>query len=52
MTAPRPFYLISFAVMLFTKVVVVIYMLSERDYEFLNWKNSQEYLQAQRVSHQ
>lgn len=36
--------------MLFTKAVVIVYMLSAGDYEFLNWKNTQEYLQVQRVS--
>lgn len=36
--------------MLFTKVVVIVYMLSAGDYEFLNWKNSQDYIRTQRVS--
>lgn len=36
--------------MLFTKAVVIAYMLSGRDYEFLKWKDSQEYIRTQRVS--
>ena len=50
MIPPRLFYIISFAIMLFTKITVILYMLSARDFEFLNWKNGQEYLQEQRVS--
>lgn len=50
MIPSRPFYVISFAIMLFTKAVVIVYMLSAGDYEFLNWKNSQEYIRARRVS--
>lgn len=46
----RPFYIISLGIMLFTKVIVVVYMLSAGDYDFLSWKNSQKYLQTHRVS--
>ncbi|KIJ13637.1 hypothetical protein PAXINDRAFT_13594 [Paxillus involutus ATCC 200175] len=44
----RPFYIISLGIMLFTKVIVVVYMLSAGDYDFLSWKNSQKYLQTHR----
>lgn len=50
MIPSRPLYIASFAIMLFTKVVVIVYMLSAGDYEFLNWKNSQDYIRTQRVS--
>ncbi|KAF8552836.1 hypothetical protein OG21DRAFT_1331731 [Imleria badia] len=51
MIPSRPFYAISFAIMLFTKAVVIVYMLSAGDFEFLIWKSSQEYIQTQRQTH-
>ena len=50
MTPPRPFYIISSVVMLLTKAAVVVYMFSAGDFEFLSWKNNQEYVRTQRVS--
>ena len=50
MIPSRPFYIISLAIMLFTKAVVIVYMLSAGDYEFLGWKGNQEYIRVQRVS--
>ncbi|KAN0078179.1 hypothetical protein V8E55_010236 [Tylopilus felleus] len=44
----RAFYGISFAIMLLTKAVVVVYMLSAGDFECLIWKDVQEYIHTQR----